>query len=110
MLYKCANPACASPFRYLSQGKLFQIETESQDAAFPGEKKTPHKRGGLRRVARYWLCDRCSSWLTLAVESQGELVTVPLPGQSKSAVFGVVSKANATGEIPGVMRGSRAEG
>ena len=28
MLHKCANPACPVPFRKLSQGKLFLVETE----------------------------------------------------------------------------------
>ena len=28
MLHKCANPACLIPFRKLSQGKLFLVETE----------------------------------------------------------------------------------
>jgi hypothetical protein len=28
VLHKCANPACPIPFRKLSQGKLFLVETE----------------------------------------------------------------------------------
>jgi hypothetical protein len=105
MLSKCANSACGSPFRYLGQGKLFQIETESRDAAFTGEKNVPRKRRALRRVERYWLCDRCSSWLTLAVASRGELVTVPLPSRTKAEVLAAIS-APKKYPAPGVGLGA----
>ena len=28
MLNKCANEVCSAPFRWLREGKLFQVETE----------------------------------------------------------------------------------
>ena len=76
MLHKCANPDCPSIFRRLSQGKLFVVETDNSTAASePATRKTRSER----RVERYWLCDCCSSLLTLSFERGRGVVAVPLP-------------------------------
>jgi hypothetical protein len=77
VLHKCANPTCSNLFRRLSQGKLFQVEAEylpgsSQPAQF-ARKSRP-----LRKVEYYWLCDQCSSFLTLTFEKGRGMITVPL--------------------------------
>jgi len=78
MLYKCANPACVKPFRRLDEGKLFQVETEY----FPASERQalPAKRGRMLRhhIERYWLCDSCSSTLTLTFEQGRGISTIPL--------------------------------
>ena len=78
MLYKCANPACAKPFRRLDEGKLFQVETEY----FPASERQAltSKRGRMLRhhIERYWLCDSCSSTLTLTFEQGRGVSTIPL--------------------------------
>ena len=84
MLHKCANPACPNPFRYLRQGKLFQVETDDFTTSISGL-VTP-KRGrlrSLRRVEYYWLCDECSSVFTLTSEKGRGMITVPLPAGKK---------------------------
>jgi hypothetical protein len=85
MLSKCANPACAQAFR-LDQGKLFQVETEYFPAS-DSRQALPIKRGRILRhhVERYWLCDSCSSTLTLAFEKGRGVSTVPLPDHAKSS-------------------------
>ncbi len=81
MLHKCANPACPSVFRSLSHGKLFLLETDHTAEAIPIPSLS-NRRGRLTRIERYWLCDCCSSLLTLAFERGRGMVTVPLPARN----------------------------
>ena len=79
MLSKCANPACATPFHYLRDGKLFQIDTSLSSPQGMGpqlvaEPQQPH------RVEFFWLCAACSSTMTLAYQRGKGVVMVPLPG------------------------------
>jgi hypothetical protein len=75
VLHKCANPTCLVPFRKLSQGKLFLVETE------PFERSTRRRarwRGeSQNRIEYYWLCDQCAFALTLSYEKGRGVVTVP---------------------------------
>ena len=78
MLSKCANPACTTPFHYLRDGKLFQIETapEPETGIAPKllmKSKQPH------RIEFFWLCSQCASTMTLAFQRGKGVVTVPLP-------------------------------
>ncbi|MFI5113004.1 MAG: hypothetical protein ACHP9S_09275 [Terriglobales bacterium] len=79
MLSKCANPVCTTPFHYLRDGKLFQIDTSLGGPQMVGpllvaEPKRPH------RIEFFWLCAECSSTMTLAFQRGKGVVTVPLPG------------------------------
>lgn len=90
MLYKCANEACTTPFRRLREGRLFQVETEyfgpeGPFAAVPGSDK------GGRRVEHYWLCDACSPFVTLTIEKERGVTTVPLPDGSGHKTIRVVA-------------------
>jgi hypothetical protein len=76
MLHKCANPACTEVFRYLREGKMFYVETEVFGSSDPD---ITQKRRGSRRLEHYWLCDECSSHVTLAFDQHQGLLTVPLP-------------------------------
>lgn len=58
MVSKCANPACAAPFRYLHEGRIFSIRADM-----------PHRHDGADpRVERYWLCSTCADKMTLVME------------------------------------------
>ena len=82
MLDKCANSICLTPFRRLSQGKLFRVERKAFVAGLAG--LTPTRRSRSRRhVEHYWLCDQCSSVLTLIFEKEHGMLTVPLPEAKK---------------------------
>ncbi len=60
MLAKCANPICGAHFRYLNQGRIFNVpvyESGTQSCA------------GLQRVEHFWLCSTCYVTLTLVVRN-----------------------------------------
>ncbi|HKN37115.1 MAG TPA: hypothetical protein VJX16_28060 [Terriglobales bacterium] len=77
MLSKCANPACSTPFLYLHQGKLFRIEVDAKpDRVKPGPVGSEKKP--VRRTELYWLCDSCSSRMTVAYEQNVGVATVEL--------------------------------
>jgi len=82
LLHKCANPDCPSIFRRLSQGKLFVVETDNSIAT-SGIASANRGARSLRRVERYWLCDCCSSLLTVSVVRGRGVITVPIhPGNT----------------------------
>jgi hypothetical protein len=70
MLRKCANPACAVPFRSLREGKLFLAEASSYDSD-AARKKVPRRE-------HFWLCASCSSHFTLRFDTEQGMLTVPL--------------------------------
>jgi hypothetical protein len=81
VLHKCANPACLVPFRKLSQGKLFLVETEPLGGS---ELRRGYRRGQPHhRIEYYWLCDQCAFALTLSFEKGRGIVTVPRPQVAK---------------------------
>ncbi len=79
MVAKCSNPSCSAPFHYLKEGRLFRLES---DAATRSSK--------FIRVEYFWLCDRCSSAMTLRLGEDGTVVTVLLPQPIRGARDGVV--------------------
>jgi hypothetical protein len=101
LLHKCANPACHNPFRKLSQGKLFLVETEPLEGS--DLRRTSWKGKSSHRVEYYWLCDQCAFVLTLSYEKERGVVTVPRPDFAKKRP---VSVANAA-EISGVESSRR---
>ncbi len=68
MLAKCSNPSCFAPFRYLQEGRLFRLES---DPAL--------RTGNCSHVEYFWLCDRCSSTMTLRLGERETVVAVPVP-------------------------------
>jgi hypothetical protein len=67
MVAKCANPSCDAPFRYLNQGKLFQVERRGAKGVSP----TGHN------VEHYWLCTGCAQQFTLTRDADGVVAVVP---------------------------------
>lgn len=80
MLSKCANALCNTPFRRLSDGKLFLLQGETdRETLDPKKGKPPH------RVEYFWLCGDCARLLTLTFTSTTGVATVPLaPGTTLS--------------------------
>jgi hypothetical protein len=74
VLAKCANPTCSAPFRRLTEGKLFQVETRYPSTEGLGARK--HRAS--QRVEHFWLCSDCARLVTLAFHEDRGLVTVPL--------------------------------
>ena len=75
---KCANPACATAFRWLAGGKFFRFRPES--VASHSEGKGAPSLLGISGVEHFWLCDRCSHIFTLAFEEpQGVILKLLYP-------------------------------
>lgn len=82
MLHKCANPPCPNLFRKMHQGRLFQLPASS---LWRGIRS---RRSGLR-VEYFWLCDQCSTNLTLTYDPAAGIIAVPartLPEENLSKV------------------------
>lgn len=56
MVSKCANPACMAPFRYLHEGRIFSVRSDSAETVVE------------HAVERYWLCSTCSDRMTLVLQ------------------------------------------
>ena len=74
MLSKCANPECSEQFRFLHEGKVFQLTPtpevqEMSEDVFPA------------LYERFWLCDRCSKKMTL-IWAGTHAKLVPLPAEA----------------------------
>ena len=61
MLSKCANPACLARFRYLHEGRIFNVEIEP---------------GGLEesvrlayKIEHFWLCESCAKVMKVVREN-----------------------------------------
>ena len=93
MLHKCANPTCYSPFRKLSQGKLFLVETEP----IAEEKQVNWRARSSHRIEYYWLCDQCSFELTLSYEKGRGVVTVARPHLTKGRLAASPQAAEIAG-------------
>jgi hypothetical protein len=77
MLSKCANPDCQEQFRYLHQGKLFQLSPVPELQQF-----TEESYGSL--YERFWLCDKCCRNLTVIWDGFRAQVA-PLPREKKTS-------------------------
>lgn len=64
MLAKCMNPNCSAPFRYLRDGRLFNLEIPVR----------PDGASRACRVERFWLCDECASSLTVVLKGNSASV------------------------------------
>ena len=71
MMSKCANPSCSSVFRYLRDGKLFQVPAGASPKLASDSPKTP------ARDEFFWLCGSCSRELTIIVDPIEGVRTVP---------------------------------
>jgi len=68
MVSKCANPECATAFRYFHEGKLFRLETEIGPERRRGMGNEREANRSMRRLEFYWLCDNCAEKMTLITE------------------------------------------
>lgn len=68
MLSKCSNPTCSTPFLYLHEGRLFLLECDSE-----------HSASTSSRGEYFWLCEHCSSVMTLRLGEDETVVAVPIP-------------------------------
>jgi hypothetical protein len=58
VLSKCANPACFARFRYLHEGRIFNIEIKTETTNHHAQPKIEH----------FWLCESCARMLKVVWE------------------------------------------
>jgi photosystem II stability/assembly factor-like uncharacterized protein len=75
MLSKWATPGCSASFLYLHQGKLFRLETSGNGDDAGVDVADPHGKNSSRRLEYFWLCDDCSSLMTVSFQ-KGVGVTI----------------------------------
>jgi hypothetical protein len=84
VLQKCANPVCCAQFRYLNQGKLFEVEIEYVESTLDdGQCKLGNGKGHIERC---WLCDQCAAHIALRFDRRRGLVMVSSLGGSEEAL------------------------
>jgi hypothetical protein len=59
MLSKCLNPACSTPFRYLRDGRIYNLTLPQPTASAP--------KASRREL--FWLCGRCMTTLTISIRN-----------------------------------------
>jgi hypothetical protein len=69
VLSKCANPVCLARFRYLHEGRIFNLET--------GAVSSDSNGSPTQRIEHFWLCERCAQTLTVVLDN-GVVSTRPL--------------------------------
>ena len=79
MLSKCANPACSAPFLYLSQGRLYKMETAIRE----GNPDRPdfadaQNMRAERRLEYFWLCEDCVPKVRLTYSRDSGIGAAPL--------------------------------
>jgi hypothetical protein len=82
MLSKCANPACFAPFRYLRDGKLFEIETQA------GKEDSGSPKKPIRKVEYFWLCGECSPKLVVVKNNANRVEVKAIPGRFAALAAG----------------------
>ena len=102
VLHKCANPVCCAQFRYLHQGKLFEVEIQySESPSADNQGKPGNGKGHLERC---WLCDQCAANIALRFDRQRGLVIVSLLSDSEEVVTAISqSSGKAAADIARVM-------
>ena len=89
MLAKCANPSCFTSFRLLREGRLFRLEG---DAALNSRDSPTFS--GSNIVEYFWLCDPCSTLMTLRLDEKGTVAVEPLSERARDnpRFFAIISR------------------
>ncbi len=84
MIQKCANPKCDVEFLYVSRGRLFSFEL--RHPAVPCRDVPPAicERKPSHATIHFWLCENCSSKLSLHFTMETGLSVVAVSGTAGS--------------------------
>ena len=83
MVGKCANPECAAIFRYLHEGRLFQVDMRRLSGGHEG---ICEFCGHPHHVRHFWLCNACARTMTLTCTADGFVDLIPRSIPSNPAV------------------------
>lgn len=108
MVGKCANPECAATFRYLHEGRLFQVDMRRVSGGHEG---ICEFCGHPHHVRHFWLCNACARTMTLTCTEEGcvELVRKSIP-TVPAVPLACPSGSAAKGPEPEVKRERRPSG
>jgi len=84
VLHKCVNPDCSAQFRYLHQGRLFEIEIQYFETADSAGQGT--LRNGKGYVERCWLCKQCATHVALRFDPRRGLVVASSLGRAEGVI------------------------
>ena len=103
MLQKCVNPECDAQFRYLHQGKIFEVETQYLGSRAANPQGRPGN--GKGHVERCWLCDRCAAHNILRFDADRGVVMFCALRNAEEAVETAIlqSTPNAAGGMTRVL-------
>ena len=101
VLQNCANPGCGAQFRYLHEGKLFEIEIQYFDS--PSANDQGKLANGKGQIERCWLCDECAAYIALRFDRQRGVVMVSSFGDSDEKPVILHSNGRAAAEIERVL-------
>jgi len=94
VLHKCVNPDCAQ-FRYLHQGRLFEIEIQYLESADSAGQST--LRNGKGHVERCWMCDQCATHVALRFDPRRGLVVASSLGRAEGLITLATPQATVNG-------------
>jgi hypothetical protein len=76
MLSRCLNPACSAPFRYLRNGRIYQLEIPAAHGNYSAKPRREY----------FWLCGRCCSEFSVVLrDGHGCIEDLPSPVHSTVA-------------------------
>jgi hypothetical protein len=78
MVKTCANPVCATPFRYWRGGKLFRCDVKAPSEPCRDVPDQICKLKPIRSSVFFWLCKNCCSTMTLSFDPHTGLAIVPI--------------------------------
>jgi hypothetical protein len=88
---KCANPDCASAFRWLDGGKLFRFGPDAENS---NTNEFPAQNAAVPPVEHLWLCEKCCAAFTLSVSAGNEVTLQQLHPE--------LPAAHVSSELPAV--------
>jgi hypothetical protein len=93
MLSKCANPTCATTFRYLHEGKVYVIDLREPARLKP---KCSSRSGQLEYA---WLCSSCSLYLTIQLDEEFGTRVVRKPEAKNGSKFATSANDGTSTEV-----------
>jgi hypothetical protein len=82
MTAHCVNPNCGAQLHSFAEGRLFQFEVVSISVSATDDVNTPFDEQPKSQTAQFWLCGRCASHMSLALEPVDGLKIVPIATDS----------------------------
>jgi hypothetical protein len=105
MLSKCANPTCSATFRFLSEGKVFLVDSKAALARcrFQAELKCA---GSSCIYEYFWLCSSCCRDMTIQIDHRLEVSVIRKPGPPQDSEPNLQGQAQRkTSVLPNVCPG-----